>query len=58
MKLLLGTDECGDLAEFGSAPLDLSMINFSFKNLAQLAFINYDVLLQTGKDPTKGSSPS
>ncbi|KAK9271012.1 hypothetical protein L1049_026600 [Liquidambar formosana] len=54
----LETDECGELAEFGSSPVDLSMINFSFKNLAQLASINYDVLQQTGKDPTKCSSPS
>ncbi|XP_073137128.1 probable serine/threonine protein kinase IRE4 isoform X2 [Henckelia pumila] len=55
-------DECGDLAEFNS-PLDLSLINFSFKNLSQLASINHDVLLQSWKDsssPCKGSliSPS
>lgn len=55
-------DECGDLAEFNS-PLDLSLINFSFKNISQLASINHDVLLQSGKDsssPCKGSmiSPS
>ncbi|XP_019072057.1 probable serine/threonine protein kinase IRE4 isoform X2 [Vitis vinifera] len=53
----LEMDECGDLAEFDSSPLNLSLINFSFKNLSQLASINYDVLLQTGKDPTK-CSPS
>lgn len=51
-------DECGDLAEFANAsPLSLSSINFSFKNLSQLASINHDVLLQTGKDASK-SSPS
>ncbi|XP_010540353.1 PREDICTED: probable serine/threonine protein kinase IRE4 isoform X2 [Tarenaya hassleriana] len=48
-------DECTNLAEFDSAaPLNLSLINFSFKNLSQLASINHDVLLQ--KDPAKGSS--
>lgn len=50
-------DECGDLAEFDDSPLSLSLINFSFKNLSQLAAINHDVLLQTGKDLTK-CSPS
>lgn len=50
-------DECGDLAEFDSSPFSLSLINFSFKNLSQLASINHDVLLQTGKDSTK-CSPS
>ncbi|XP_062160293.1 probable serine/threonine protein kinase IRE4 isoform X2 [Alnus glutinosa] len=50
-------DECGDLAEFDASPLNLSLINFSFKNLSQLASINHDVLLQTGKDSNK-SSPS
>ncbi|XP_077224129.1 protein kinase superfamily protein [Tasmannia lanceolata] len=52
-------DECGELPEFdASSPLDLSLINFSFKNLSQLASINYDVLLQSGKDTSKCSSPS
>ncbi|TYI82261.1 hypothetical protein E1A91_D05G210300v1 [Gossypium mustelinum] len=50
-------DECGDLAEFDSYPLNLSLINFSFKNLSQLASINHDVLVQSGKDSAK-SSPS
>ncbi|KAK4490331.1 hypothetical protein RD792_001005 [Penstemon davidsonii] len=50
-------DECGDLAEFGSSPLDLSLMNFSFKNLSQLASINHDVLLQSGKDSSKCSTP-
>ncbi|GAB2224875.1 hypothetical protein Droror1_Dr00005653 [Drosera rotundifolia] len=45
-------DGCGELADF-SSPLDLSMINFSFKNLSQLASINHDVLVRTVKDPTK-----
>lgn len=46
-------DECGDLAEFGSCPLDLSLINFSFKNLSQLASINHEVLVQNVKDSTR-----
>ncbi|KAL8514409.1 hypothetical protein ACS0TY_013500 [Phlomoides rotata] len=49
-------DECGDLAEFDSS-LDLSLMNFSFKNLSQLASINQDVLLQSGKELSKCSSP-
>ncbi|CAN1126932.1 Probable serine/threonine protein kinase IRE4 [Linum perenne] len=48
-------DDCGDLAEFNSLPLDLSLINFSFKNLSQLASINHDVLLQNGRDSLKNS---
>lgn len=28
-------DECGDLADFDSSPLDLSLINFSFKSLTR-----------------------
>ncbi|CAH2035750.1 unnamed protein product [Thlaspi arvense] len=45
-------DECTNLAKFDSPPYYLSLINFSFKNLSQLASINHDVLLQ--KDPAKG----
>ncbi|KDP38482.1 hypothetical protein JCGZ_04407 [Jatropha curcas] len=48
-------DECGDMADFDSSPLNLSLINFSFKNLSQLASINHDVLVQTGKDSAKNS---
>ncbi|KAL3640836.1 hypothetical protein CASFOL_015804 [Castilleja foliolosa] len=50
-------DECGDLTRFDSSPLDLSLINFSFKNLSQLASINQDVLLQSAKGSPKCSSP-
>ncbi|EPS65446.1 hypothetical protein M569_09330, partial [Genlisea aurea] len=50
-------DECGDLAEFDSSSVDLSLINFSFKNLSQLASINQDMLLQSGKETPKTSSP-
>ncbi|WCJ35156.1 Protein kinase superfamily protein [Euphorbia peplus] len=48
-------DECGDLEAFDSSPLNLSLINFSFKNLSQLATINHDVLLQSGKDSARNS---
>ncbi|XP_076905899.1 putative serine/threonine protein kinase IRE4 isoform X2 [Bidens hawaiensis] len=51
-------DEYGDLAEFKpSACDDLSWINFSFKNLSQLASINHDVLVQNSKDVSRCSSP-
>ncbi|KAL8130848.1 hypothetical protein AgCh_006964 [Apium graveolens] len=50
-------DDCGDLAEFESSPLDLSLMNFSFKNLSQLASINREVLLQSGKESSRSSSP-
>ncbi|KAI3735174.1 hypothetical protein L6452_14664 [Arctium lappa] len=40
-------DECGNLAEFGASALNVnySFSNFSFKNLSQLASINYDMML-------------
>ncbi|XP_016467982.1 putative serine/threonine protein kinase IRE4 [Nicotiana tabacum] len=50
-------DECGDLAQFDPSPLDLSLMNFSFKNLSQLASINHDMLLQSGFDSSRCSSP-
>ncbi|XP_076894214.1 putative serine/threonine protein kinase IRE4 isoform X2 [Bidens hawaiensis] len=51
-------DEYGDLAEFKPSPCDdLSWINFSFKNLSQLASINHDVLVQNSKDVSRSSSP-
>lgn len=51
-------DECGDMAEFGTTPpVNYSFSNFSFKNLSQLASINYDLLQQTErKDPSNGLS--
>ncbi|XP_043687810.1 probable serine/threonine protein kinase IRE4 isoform X4 [Telopea speciosissima] len=52
------TDECGDLAEFNNSPLNVALNNFSFKNLSQLASINHDVLLQSGKGTSKCSSPA
>ncbi|XP_077214183.1 putative serine/threonine protein kinase IRE [Tasmannia lanceolata] len=52
-------DECGNLADFGAATLSVkySFSNFSFKNLSQLASINYDVLLKSSKDVPKTSKP-
>ncbi|XP_071703126.1 probable serine/threonine protein kinase IRE4 isoform X2 [Rutidosis leptorrhynchoides] len=51
-------DVCGDLADFeASSCNDLSWINFSFKNLSQLASINHDVLVQNSKDVSRCSSP-
>ncbi|KAJ9553232.1 hypothetical protein OSB04_017277 [Centaurea solstitialis] len=41
-------DECGNLAEFGTSAFNgnnYSFSNFSFKNLSQLASINYDMML-------------
>ncbi|KAK4567465.1 hypothetical protein RGQ29_003308 [Quercus rubra] len=44
-------DECGGLAEFeSSSSANYSFSNFSFKNLSQLASINYDLLSKGLKD--------
>ncbi|XP_031091247.1 probable serine/threonine protein kinase IREH1 [Ipomoea triloba] len=44
-------DECGGLAEFESgSPVNYSFSNFSFKNLSQLASINYDLLTKGLKE--------
>ncbi|XP_006856075.2 probable serine/threonine protein kinase IRE4 isoform X2 [Amborella trichopoda] len=51
-------DECDDSTGFGFSSVDYPFNNFSFKNLSQLASINYDVLLQSGRDCSKCSSPS
>ncbi|GAB2292640.1 Probable serine/threonine protein kinase ireh1 [Dionaea muscipula] len=52
-------DECGGLAEFESGlSVNYSFSNFSFKNLSQLASINYDLLFKGLKDdppPTSGT---
>ncbi|CAA6667435.1 unnamed protein product [Spirodela intermedia] len=50
-------DQSCEWRDLSSSPrVDLSGINFSFKNLSQLASMNYDVLLQSGRLP-KSSSP-
>ncbi|CAH2043869.1 unnamed protein product [Thlaspi arvense] len=54
-------DECGSLAEFGNGPnlaVKYSFSNFSFKNLSQLASINYDLMLKNAKESTEASNPS
>ncbi|XP_073018201.1 probable serine/threonine protein kinase IREH1 [Primulina eburnea] len=44
-------DECGGLQEFDSnCDINYSFSNFSFKNLSQLASINYDLLTKGWKD--------
>ncbi|MBA0713583.1 hypothetical protein Golax_012609 [Gossypium laxum] len=44
-------DECGGLTEFESiSSVNYSFSNFSFKNLSQLASINYDLLSKGWKD--------
>ncbi|CAN8251890.1 unnamed protein product [Cochlearia groenlandica] len=52
-------DECGSLAEFANGPnlaVKYSFSNFSFKNLSQLASINYDLVLKNAKESTEGSN--
>ncbi|GLT40305.1 hypothetical protein SLA2020_144500 [Shorea laevis] len=53
-------DECGSLADF-SAPtpaVKYSFSNFSFKNLSQLASINYDLVVKSTKEAAEASKPS
>jgi len=53
-----GPDEVIDegMAKFDNTPsVNYSFSNFSFKNLSQLASINYDLLTISGKDSPKGS---
>ncbi|KAL8153950.1 hypothetical protein V2J09_011710 [Rumex salicifolius] len=49
---------CSGLEELDTLSVDLSSINFSFKNLSQLASINHEVLLRSGKDSCKCPLPS
>lgn len=50
-------DECGGLAEFdSSSSVNYSFSNFSFKNLSQLASINYDLTKGWKDDPSTNSS--
>ncbi|XP_027357149.1 probable serine/threonine protein kinase IREH1 isoform X2 [Abrus precatorius] len=50
-------DECGGLAEFdSSSSVNYSFSNFSFKNLSQLASINYDLTKGWKDDPPANSS--
>ncbi|CAL4890849.1 unnamed protein product [Urochloa decumbens] len=49
-------DECGSMEEF-SAPLSVkySFSNFSFKNISQLASMNYDLITKHNEDPLQSS---
>ncbi|KAJ0100409.1 hypothetical protein Patl1_19928 [Pistacia atlantica] len=51
-------DECGSLAEFNSSTLlQYSFSNFSFKNLSQLASINYDMVVKSSRESKEASKP-
>ncbi|XP_013642173.1 probable serine/threonine protein kinase IRE [Brassica napus] len=54
-------DECGSIAELANGPnlaVKYSFSNFSFKNLSQLASINYDLVQKNAKESTEASNPS
>ncbi|XP_057457026.1 probable serine/threonine protein kinase IRE isoform X2 [Lotus japonicus] len=53
-------DECGSLADFPGPALEVqySFSNFSFKNLSQLASINYDLVIRNSKESPNDSNPS
>ncbi|KZV17816.1 hypothetical protein F511_01625 [Dorcoceras hygrometricum] len=53
-------DECTNLADFSAPTLDAkySFSNFSFKNLSQLASINYDLVTKSIKDSLQTEEPS
>ncbi|KAA8533840.1 hypothetical protein F0562_031357 [Nyssa sinensis] len=53
-------DECGNLAEFSAPTLNVkySFSNFSFKNLSQLASINYDLVVKNARESLEDSRPS
>ncbi|KAJ8536695.1 hypothetical protein K7X08_035096 [Anisodus acutangulus] len=53
-------DECGNLADFSTPSLNVnySFSNFSFKNLSQLASINYDLIGMTPKESVEAANPS
>ncbi|CAM8937446.1 unnamed protein product [Rhodiola kirilowii] len=54
-------DECSStLADFNTSTLDVkySFSNFSFKNLSQLASINYDLVVKNARESSEASKPS
>ncbi|KAK6262182.1 hypothetical protein QUC31_007998 [Theobroma cacao] len=53
-------DECGSLADFSAPTLAVkySFSNFSFKNLSQLASINYDLVVKSAKESAEAPKPS
>ncbi|XWS37696.1 hypothetical protein CRYUN_Cryun19dG0067200 [Craigia yunnanensis] len=52
-------DECGSLTDFSAPTLAVkySFSNFSFKNLSQLASINYDLLVKNTKESAHSPKP-
>ncbi|KAI5077917.1 hypothetical protein GOP47_0007741 [Adiantum capillus-veneris] len=52
-----GEDDFGDLQDFQNSPsVERTFNNFSFKNASQLAYMNYDIVSQSGRDGMKGHS--
>lgn len=52
-----GEDEYSELADFQRSPsVERTFNNFSFKNASQLAYMNYDILSQSGRDAARGHS--
>ncbi|XP_021730315.1 probable serine/threonine protein kinase IRE [Chenopodium quinoa] len=53
-------DECGNLADFGNRDLTVkySFSNFSFKNISNLASINYDLVVKSIREEQDQSEPS
>ncbi|XP_022737678.1 probable serine/threonine protein kinase IRE isoform X2 [Durio zibethinus] len=53
-------DECGSLTDFSAPTLTVkySFSNFSYKNLSQLASINYDLVVKSAKESAQAPKPS
>ncbi|KAI3720803.1 hypothetical protein L2E82_31797 [Cichorium intybus] len=53
------SDECNHHTESGAPHpnVNYSFSNFSYKNLSQLASINYDLLIKSAQDSLQGSKP-
>ncbi|KAL1081356.1 hypothetical protein V6Z11_D09G058900 [Gossypium hirsutum] len=53
-------DECGSLTDFSAPALAVkySFSNFSYKNLSQLASINYDLVVKNAKESAEAPKPS
>ncbi|XP_038999367.1 probable serine/threonine protein kinase IRE isoform X1 [Hibiscus syriacus] len=53
-------DECGSLTDFSAPTLAVkySFSNFSYKNLSQLASINYDLVVKNAKESAEAPKPS
>ncbi|KAK9103241.1 hypothetical protein Sjap_020495 [Stephania japonica] len=53
-------DECGNLTDFGlpNPSVMYSFSNFSFKNLSQLASINYDLVVKSSQESKESSTSS